>query len=108
MKNRPESVAAKVVYDRLQEKFKDLGGLNDVALKRLIFVIKEHLFKDQPLIKDFRFDVHTKDEPKRIVVHVFGPDGREMWVKLKDGNVFEQFGEWMGTEQYKIEFAYKE
>ena len=103
-KNRAhQTPLADVAYDKVQEEFRDLAGLNDECVKRLSFVLIDKIG-----IKDFELEVIYGSDSKKILIHAFDSNGRKVGVKMKDHSIFDKLAPWLGTEAYKIEFAHKE
>ena len=95
--------ATQIVRDRIEGKFKDLGGLNDICIKRLSYVVRE-LFG----INSFKFEIMPLVKPKRIIVHVFDKNGEAIETPVDGKKTFKRMERFLGTEQYEVDFFHED
>lgn len=86
--------AASKLASKLNNELHFLGGLSDQHIKFISFFIQEKLG-----FRKFRYEIKYLETPKRLIIHVYTPEGQELYCRPKPADLFAKMVEYLGIDK---------
>jgi hypothetical protein len=91
-----------LIKKKSQEVEETFSGLVDNHIKVVDFIIKKDF-----LVTNCKYDLFLEENPRKLVIKVYGNDGKEVFLKPKSLNYFDKMVQFMELENWVFQFNKK-